>query len=198
MIRILIAVPHGGTVEPDTLVSIYNMEVPSGAETELRLFYGYAVDQTRNIIADHATKKSYTHVLFVDADMVLPKDTLSRLMSAEKEIVSAVYVNKNEASPSVMVTIAPEGQRPRFIRKDELVGSEPVEVAAVGFGCVLVKTSVLTAIPYPQFSFTHSMDKGKSIGEDTDFCIKARSKGLAVHIIPDLVADHIGKKKYTI
>jgi hypothetical protein len=49
--KILIAIPCKNDIEADTFKSIYDLEVPEGYETEFQYFYGYAVDQVRNLIA---------------------------------------------------------------------------------------------------------------------------------------------------
>lgn len=52
MKTILIAVPTNKYVETETMKSIYDLIVPPGYKTELQFFYGYQIDQIRNLIAE--------------------------------------------------------------------------------------------------------------------------------------------------
>jgi GT2 family glycosyltransferase len=198
--RVLIAVPSAGSIEPETFVSIYNMEVPEGVETELKIFYSYLVDEARNKISDYAVEKGFESVLFVDSDMRLPRDTLSRLLSAGKDIVSALYVKKKEGEKTIELFLKNENFRAdnmiiRNVRESEVQDAGLMEIDACGFGCVLVRTSVFPRIGYPYFRFT-LIDREKRIGEDIDFCIKAKNNRLSIYALADLRVGHIGKKEY--
>jgi hypothetical protein len=52
MKKILIAIPTARYIEAETFKSIYDLEVPEGYEVTFQYFYGYRVDQVRNLIAD--------------------------------------------------------------------------------------------------------------------------------------------------
>jgi hypothetical protein len=197
--KILIAVPHGGAIEPDTLVSIYNMDLLPGVETELKLFYGYGVDVARNRASDYALKKQFSHVLFVDADMELKADTLSRLLSHSKDIVSAVYVKKVEDRKMIEAFVTDDyGKTSRTISETELAVADIVKVGSVGFGCVLVSTAVLERVGFPQFRYTEGKDAKTTFGEDIYFCMKASSLYYEIFLSTKTTVSHIGKKKYTI
>jgi hypothetical protein len=51
MKKILIAIPTARYIEADTFKSIYDLEIPTGYETTFQTFYGYRVDQVRNLIS---------------------------------------------------------------------------------------------------------------------------------------------------
>jgi hypothetical protein len=197
MIRILIAVPHGGTVEPDTLVSIYNMEVPSGVETELRLFYSYAIDIGRNTVSKHAIENGFTHVFFVDADMDIPKNALTSLLSRRLPIVSGVYIKKQDAVEIVAMKKAARGEFSPVSSLDLSSGSI-LQVDIIGLGCALIETSVLSRMGHPQFNFADSEDPKKRQGEDVYFCMKAASLYYKIGLDSDVRCGHIGRKRYTI
>lgn len=48
MKNILIAVPTNKYIEPETMKSIYDLEVPDGYKTHFQFFYGYSRSQVKN------------------------------------------------------------------------------------------------------------------------------------------------------
>ena len=90
--RILIAVPTAKYVEPQTFKSIYDLDVPPGYETEFQFFYGYQIDQVRNLIAEWG--KRYDYLFCVDSDIVLPKDALKKMLNHNVDIVSGLYIQR--------------------------------------------------------------------------------------------------------
>ncbi len=198
MAKILIAVPHGGAVEPETLVSIYNMDIPEGVETELRLLYAYSIEQGRNMVSKQAIEQGFTHVLFVDADMELPRNSLSSMISRGKDIVSGGYVKKQAEKSIAAFRRSPQTGRMDAISETEFMSGGLVRVDAVGFGCALVTTSCLSRVGYPQFKYMDDADPKKSYGEDVFFCIKAASVYYGIFLDCEVRCGHIGRKKYTI
>ena len=82
------------------------------------------------------------------------------------------------------------------------VGNMPsntfMEIAACGFGCVLVKSEVIRAIGYPQFVYKSAIDHKDTISEDVYFCQKALEKGFKIYADTSIVCDHIGSTKYKV
>jgi hypothetical protein len=200
--RILIAIPSAGIIEPDTFVSIYNMDQPVDIETELKVFYGYLIDDVRNKIVDYAIDKKFDGILFVDSDMKLPKDTLVRLVNQNKDIISGLYIKKREDEKVIELFLRNEypNKDNKLIRNIELKdinGKSLIDIDACGFGCVLVKIHVFYKIGYPYFKFT-ILDKEKRTGEDIDFCIKAKYNNFKLYALADLKIGHIGKKEYNL
>jgi hypothetical protein len=92
--NILIAFPTAKNIETDTFLSVYRLDKPDNVNLHLECFYGYNIDQVRNLIAHYAIQNNFDYVLFVDYDMILPKDTLTRLLSYDKDIISGVYIQR--------------------------------------------------------------------------------------------------------
>jgi GT2 family glycosyltransferase len=195
MKRILIAIPSGGKVEEQTLVSIYNMEAVDNIKTDLKIFYSYAIDDNRNTIVKYALENRYDGLLFVDADMSLPKDTLKKLTSANQNVVSGIYVKKKDDKK--IEAFMKQGNNARRLDHSDLTRSI-IEVHSFGFGCVLIKIEVLKRMTYPYFKYIRSQDGSVVIGEDMFFCKKAFDMGLKLHIVTDLRVGHIGKQEYNL
>lgn len=184
--RILIAIPTARYIEPDTFKSIYDLEVPDGYVTDFQYFYGYRVDQVRNLIADWAVR-GYDYLFAVDHDVTFPRDTLKKLISHDKDLVSGIY---RQRLPAQAIEIYDLDQRRMDI--SQLVGQKLVQIGGCGFGCVLVKKEVLAGVGYPQFEYHVALDHRNTISEDTDFCKKAMNHGFTLWVDPSILCGHIG------
>jgi len=188
MKKILIAIPTARYIEAETFKSIYDLEVPEGYETTFQYFYGYRVDQVRNLIADWVVR-DYDYLFSVDHDITFPPDTLKKLLAHDQDLVSGVYRQRLE--PQMLEIYEPFGGRMStedlYAKDWKLIG-----IGGCGFGCVLVKKEVLASVGYPQFEYHPALDHGNTISEDTDFCKKAISKGFRLWCDPSIRCGHIG------
>lgn len=186
---VLIALPTNKNVETDTLKSIYDQVLPPGIKTELQFFYGYQIDQIRNLIAEWG--KRYDYLFCVDSDMVLPKDALAKLIAADKDVVSGLYIQRKPGHHILEIyEDAPNGGT-RNAKWENLRGKGLVEVAGCGFGCVLVKGDVLRKMPYPHFVYKSALDHAYTFSEDVYFCLEARKHGFKIWADTSLLCEHI-------
>lgn len=194
--KILIAVPTGKYIEPETFKSIYDLDVPEGYETEFQFFYGYRVDQIRNLIAEWA--KRYDYLLAVDSDIVLPRNTLRNFLAADKPIISGLYIQRIPNTHVLEVYMdTPNGgciNIPYELIRDRGI----VEIAACGFGCVLIKGEVFRKIPYPHFEYHSALDHRDTVSEDVDFAIKARNAGFKIWADTSIQCEHIGNTTFIV
>ena len=91
--RILIGIPTARNIEPDTFKSIYDQIIPDGYEVSFQYFFGYQVDQVRNLIADWVVK-GYDYLFSVDSDISFPPDTLMRMLAHDVDVVSGLYIQR--------------------------------------------------------------------------------------------------------
>lgn len=191
MKTILIAVPTNKYIEPETMKSIYDLEVPEGYKTEFQFFYGYQIDQIRNLIAHWA--QHYDYLFSVDSDITFPKDTLSRLLFHNVPIVSGLYIQRKPGQH--ILELYRNGQNVPY---ESIKGQGLVQVDSCGFGCVLVKSEVIRAIGYPQFVYKSAIDHKDTVSEDTYFCLQAKSKGYPVFADTNILCEHIGSTKFIV
>lgn len=188
--RILLAIPTNKYIEVETFKSIYDLDVPSGYEIDFQYFYGYQIDQIRNLIADWG--KRYDYLFSVDSDIILPKDCLSKLINADKDIITGLYIQRKPNQHVVEVYMdTPEGGTTN-IPYEYLKDTGIVEVAGCGFGCVLVKSNVLRTMEYPHFYYKSALDHKNTVSEDTYFCAKARRMGYTVWADTSILCGHRG------
>ena len=94
MKTILVAIPTPQFIEVETFKSIYDLIVPDGYRLDFRPFIGDDVEQVRNLIADWVIRHGYDYLFAVDSDMAFAPDTLVKLLSADKDIVSGLYIQR--------------------------------------------------------------------------------------------------------
>lgn len=146
----------------------------------------------REILADEALKLGADYLYMIDDDMMLPVDCFERLLAHDVDIVAPLAFMRKPPHHPVIYTVR-EGwdsaARMAYFQnfsvktypKDKLV-----ECDAVGFGAVLIKTSVLRAIEKPWFA------TWSRVGEDIGFCHKAKKAGIKIHCDTALKLGHLG------
>jgi len=174
--KILIAIPTAQNIHPETFKSIYNLEVPDGYETEFQYFFGYCIDQVRNLIASWVVN-GYDYLFSVDYDMSFPPDTLKRLLAHDVGIVSGLYrQRKPQLIYEAYKKYTTNGSHVNI--KEHDISFPLTDVSAVGMGCCLIKKRVFEDIGYPYYEYHHALDHNNTKSEDVDFCEKARKHGM--------------------
>ena len=193
---ILIAIPTAKNIEVETFKSIYDLEVPEGYRTEFQYFYGYNIDQVRNLIAHWAVH--YDYLFSVDSDIAFKPDTLKKLLSHDKDMVSGLYIQRKFDQHTLEIYEHNGTGGVSHMPYEKLKGRRLVEIAGCGFGCVLVKSEVLRAVGYPQFEYHSAIDHAHTISEDNDFCRKAMQRGFRIWADPSIQCRHIGSHVFEV
>jgi len=198
MKKILIAIPTAKYIESDTFKSIFELDVPEGYVIYFEYFYGYNIAQIRNLIAHHTIENGYDYLLAVDSDMVLPSDALVQMLNANKGIVSGVYRQRKleVVVPEIYIT-----DNNSIVNIDAHILEENdtlMEVAACGFGGVLIKREVLVSMDYPHFVYKDAIAMEDTVSEDVYFCKKAKEHGYSTYCVPQLRYGHIGEFTITV
>jgi len=146
---------------------------------------GTLVYLARERIAHRAINEEYSHVLWLDSDMIFTPNILDDLMFSGKGFVTGIYHARRKGYASCIFKSIEINKIERF---DEYP-NETFEIAGCGFGCVLVETEILKAV---------CLNKGtcftplKNLGEDIAFCQRAREMGYKLYCEPSVVCGHIG------
>jgi len=193
--KILIAIPTNAGIEPDTFRSIYNMSVPEGYETHFEFFYGYQIDQIRNLIADWA--KKFDYLFSIDSDIIVPKDALTKMLSYNKDAVSGVYIQRFHDKQTSELYYLKDGRHLNY-QTNELPQNSVIEVDAFGLGCALIKSEVFKNIDYPHFVYSSALDHSQTLSEDVYFCMKAKENRFKLYADTSIICDHIGKHNFKV
>jgi FkbM family methyltransferase len=195
--RILIAIPTAKNIEPETYKSIYDLIVPEGYQTTFQYFYGYNIDQVRNLIADWVVK-GYDYLFSVDSDISFAPDTLVKLLAHDKDLVSGLYIQRKPGQHILELYENNNTGGVSNIPYGKIKGKGLVEIASCGFGCVLVKSQVLKAVKYPQFKYHSAVDHRNTISEDVDFCRKVTNKGFRLWADTTIQCNHTGSFTFNV
>jgi len=154
------------------------------------------VDAMRDSAVDFAKREGFTHVLFLDADMVWPTDTLEQMLRHAADptaIVSGLYVIRTPPySPVAMGDrFREEGSQVDHFYYALDYGTELIEVDVVGMGCCLIPLDVFDAIgPRPWFEYKNDDHGWPLVTEDVPFCLKAKAAGYQVYLDPTVKCGH--------
>jgi len=215
--RCLVAICHNGpTVFTETAISL--MELGYGSRVEdAKQAHGFEaidfawergfprVDAMRNAIVHKLLQHpaSYSHLLFLDADMVWPTDVLTRMLAHhERDVISALYCLKGGTHAPVAM-LNPQwndhiGAEVYDFDTDYREGLSDVrEVEVVGMGCTLIRREVLEALKNPWFHYDKNADGWPVVSEDVPFCRKAREAGFRVWFDRSIKCGHVTTKVVT-
>lgn len=197
MPKIAICIPSGDLVHTEFALSLAQLCVMSGAVQGLAHIpialintRGSLIVRNRNEAVGHAQKLGVDYILFLDSDMVFPGWTLRRLISHEKDIVGASYLQRDP--PHKMLGV--------WESDKELSSDKLHSVTALPGGCLLIKLSVFDGMVEPYFrtpAYEASGDDPAHIqGEDYYFCEQAAKLGYEIwlDVMLTLELGHVGKQ----
>lgn len=168
------------------------------------------VDTLRDAAADLAQVEGFSHLLFLDADMVFPTDVLVRMLAHhDRGIVGGFYVTRHEPfAPVALVQgfqVSPQTMTYYWFDREAATSTELRPMEALGMGCTLIPVEVFAQIgPRPWFEYQIDDQGWPRITEDIAFCQKAAKAGVPLWLDPTircghlttLVADHRWAQRY--
>ncbi len=196
MKKVLIAIPTNKYIEPDTYKAIYDLKVPEGFKVEFQFFYGYQIDQVRNLIAHWG--EHYDYLFSVDSDISFPKDTLERMLKHDVDMVSGLYIQRIPGTHSLEIYESGDHGGSRRIPWNKCKDNPFFEIVACGMGCCLIKSKVLREVGYPYFTYHSALDHNNTVSEDVDFCRKARQKGFKIFADTTIRCKHSGNSTFEV
>lgn len=164
---------------------------PGPAAMRLSRVESSKLASARTDLVKDALRVGADRICWIDSDMEFRPAAVRALLAHDLDIVAANYAKKIPSQESVCSAL------------DGTVlqnGSGVEEVAHVGFGLCVTKTSVFEKLDLPWFSFQWNPETQDDIGEDVYFCRKARAAGFKVFVDHDASEgiQHIGKFPYRV
>lgn len=132
-----------------------------------------------------------SHILFLDADVLPKKNTLTRLLGHDKDIITGVYPMSQNGELRWSVS---RDEDFRGVAIDGLP-REPFKVQACGFGVVLVKFEVFERLEWPYWKNEYSPGTIE-MSEDIYFCKKALEAEYDIWCDPFVKCNHIRMANY--
>ena len=190
MTKILIAIPTFENILPETFKSIYGLERPEDCFCYFDFIRGYDCARARNKIAESAIKYNFDYVLMVDSDIILPADTLVKMLDDPKEVCLGCYPRKNTKTGVFEIFKLGQKDYIETFNYDELVEKQgKIEIKGGGFGCVMIKVDILKNLSYPYFRYVE-YENGECLSEDNYFCSNATKAGYKIYAETDVICGH--------
>ena len=186
-IRLLIAVPTTDYVHADFVKSLARLQCELGrrrVEYDVEIQSGTLVYYARNRLANKAINENYTHVLWLDSDMVFDEQIVDDLMEVGKEMVCGAFVSRRPPyGPCIYTSIEKNN-----VKQVKDFGLRPFRVAGCGFAAVLTTVELLQAVNQKYGTCFQPTDY---YGEDLAFCWRVNQLGREIWCEPTVRAGHI-------
>lgn len=196
MRKILIAVPCMDQLPAQFAHSLATLTSYGIEDAQISIWFnlGSLIYTSRDQIAKKALLDECELVMWFDSDMVFNPDTLTRLLTHiddGADMVTGVYYRRTPPfTPVVFETMDMNEDGQGFTWKEfEKIPDEPFEVAACGFGCVLMRTEMFVSV-FAQYG--QMFTPIANCGEDIAFCWRARQCGYKIIADPSIGLGHVG------
>ena len=192
--KTMIAVPCMDTVQTEFCASLTNLCL-NGRVGQVRTAFlpCSLIYKARTDLALMAVKEKADYVLWIDSDMTFSDSLLVDLMAdmdTGKDIVAGVCHMRREPYKPVLWSKLRQGMT-AFENESECLVDYPrdglFEVEGCGFGCILMKTEVISAV---KDKYSDLFAPLPGYGEDLSFCIRARGCGYRIWVDPKVQLGH--------
>jgi len=198
--RVAVLVPARDTVDLFWAYDYMQMIVTAvmrGISIDPWIMTGASLSQQREGLVDSALASDATHLMWIDADMRVPKDTIPRLLAHKLPAVCASYTTR--AAPYLPLAYTdPADWSKRVWPTPESTGLVPI--IACGFGCVLFERHVFETVHKPRFLMPWvDGEHGGYMQEDLYFFLRMAEAGIPLMLDQDLTKEiaHTGRFEFT-
>lgn len=187
--KLLIAVPTYDYMHfqfVDSLTKFIRRLDEDGIDYDVFFQGGTLVYVGRDKLAKRAIDGNYTHMLWLDSDMIFTEDLLDDLMYSGKPFVTGVAHSRRAPHVSCIFKEIWPGI-------DRWEGHEypngAFKIAGCGFACVLIETRIVKSVYDANGTAFFPM---RELGEDLAFCKRATDLGFEIWAEPSVWLGHIG------
>jgi hypothetical protein len=138
----------------------------------------------RNIIVDQIQSmknpdgtRLFDYVMFLDTDLVIPRNVIERLLAHKKHIVCATYVRRGPPFDNLGHPV---------LESDRTAKTGLIQMSHVPTGCLLIKMDVFDRLVRPYFRFETDEVNGILRGEDYVFSEAVTKLGYSIWCDMDL------------
>lgn len=190
--RLMIAVPCYDTMRAEFVQSLTGLMTKLNAERasyDVKIISGTVVHMARDNLAKHAVKNGFSHVLWLDSDMVFEDTILDDLTISGKtdQIICGRFISRhNPFLPTIFMRLDPS-----VIRLDEdHIPDDTFRICACGFACVLTPVQALADVLNGNGGQAF-LPMGNA-SEDIAFCKRAAGAGYEIWCEPTARVGHVG------
>lgn len=185
--RLLIAIPTTDYIPAYFVKSLAKLQQELGRRGiayDVEVHSGTLVYIARNRLANKAINEKYTHVLWIDSDMVFGEKVYEDLAEVGKEMVCGAFVSRRPPyGPCIYTSIEQNA-----IEKVKDFGKTPFRVDGCGFALVLTNVELLQAVTQ---KFGTCFQPTDYYGEDLAFCWRVKQLGREIWCEPTVRPGHI-------
>jgi len=200
--RILIGIPTRGLLSAQWVLSFLKQSHPVNTSIDYKFIIGKEVGEARNELVQEALRLDTEYLIFIDDDIIIPPDTITRLINIAdegKDIVAGIYYSK-QVPPEPLIF---KGRGTGSFRNWK-IGEIVNDIDGIGMGLTLIRTVVFRKIKKPWFKTIESSRENVggneffySIDESLYFCNKAISKGFKITVDTSIQGIHFDYKTNT-
>lgn len=158
------------------------------------------VGHSRNAIVSRFLKTDFTHLMFIDDDVVWPEQAIIRLLEVDRDIVGGAYPKKIDG-PVTYPVIDPFGPMDEH-------GCQ--EVRGLGAGFLMIRREVFEKMAEVHQDLHYQEDgedlvdyfvsriiQNRRASEDVGFCLMAEAAGFKIWLRQDFPLGHVGIKAWS-
>jgi hypothetical protein len=202
MSKILIGTPFKESAPDLYIKSLVDMIIytqAAGHEIKYVTEHGGLYD-ARDRICARAMRGNYDYMLQIDSDMSFPPDALCRMLERNVDVISGVYVGKEEMHKPVLFTELHKddenaGPYSRKHGLNDLMKEDLFTVAGTGAGFLLVREHILRIMKIHMHEWFRPY---AGLGEDVSFCQRCTEMGIPVYADRSFTMGHIKYAEYTL
>ena len=187
--KVLIAVPCMDQVPAQFAQSLASLD--KVGECGIAFQISSLIYTARNKLAMIAIEKECDYVLWLDSDMVFPRDTLKKMLENRDkgDIITGMYFRRVEPFHPCLFSRLEINDQGGASENLQEIPDEMFEVEGCGFGCVLTPVSIFTEM---LLEFGDMFSPISSVGEDLSFCWRSRQLGHKIMCDPSIPLGHVG------
>ena len=183
--KLLIAVPCTDYMPADFVKSLMGMTQHlsrEGIAYHVEIKAGTLVYMARDSLACQAINDGYTHILFLDSDMIFDENIVETLDFCGKDFVCGAFQSRR---PPYNSCIFSQLFPPERVKE---YGMKPFKVSGCGMACVMISTEILKNV---KTKFSTCFTPTDKFGEDLAFCWRANMTGAEIWCDPAARVGHI-------
>lgn len=183
--KLLIAVPTTDYVHAEfmkSLVQLTGYLHRKGIDHHVEIQAGTLVYIARNRLACKAINEGFTHILFLDSDMVFSETIVEDLTFCGKDFVCAAFQGRRPPYSSCIFSCL------NPVERVTEYGLKPFRVEGCGMACTLISSEILKEVQVRYGNCFTPMDE---FGEDLAFCWRAMKTGAECWCEPTARVGHI-------
>lgn len=186
--KLLIAIPTLDFMHTEFVKSLLNLTKQlneEGIPYEVKIISGTLVYLAREEIVSYALGYEFTHVLWLDSDMVFDGDVFDNLYELGKDFATAIFHARRPGHQSCIFKSLVPPERYKWNEYPDV----PFLIKGCGMASTLTSTKVLKEV---RDHFGNCFTPAYNLGEDLAFCKRADELGFEIWCEPFVRVGHIG------